>query len=177
MLLDGITRPGRNPLSNPREHSPLVLQHRIICEVKDRKSGKSKSRVIHEGNVLATYGLNRLSEMLISDAGGASDWVSAGAIGTSTTAENSTHVGLFNSTAIVHLSQASMAGSDKGNYTAEWQMTFDDASAYEVHEVGLFATNNATENMIARSELGTDSVNKGTGDTVYISYQIIASTV
>ena len=69
-----------------------------------------------------------------------------------------------------------MAVSDKGDLTCEYQMTFADGSAYEIHEVGLFGTNNMAASMIARSMLGTDSVDKGAADTVEISYQIIAST-
>lgn len=180
MNLDGITRPNKQQvkLENPRNHSPLVLQNRVVGELRDKKTGKCKSRMIHEGNICCTYGLNRLSEMLISDADGLSNWISGAAIGSDTTAENSTQGSMsFPVHAFVHLSQASMEGSDKGDFTSEWRMTFDDSSAYEVHEIGLFCTNAATGFMAARSVLGANSFDKGTGDTLYMSYQIIASIV
>ena len=174
--LTGITRPGTTPLTNPGEHSPLLLQNRIQAEVV-APDGSVRQRIDHRGNILATHGLNRLIEMLASDTNGASAWCSAMAIGTSTTAAASTQDALVASTQIIHLSQASMVASDAGARTLQYNGTFaSNGNACQVHEVGLFATNNATQNMIARSVLGTDSINRGTADEIRISYQIIAGT-
>ena len=129
--LSGITRRGATPLKNPGKHSPLLLQNRIQAEVVG-PDGVVKHRIDHRGNILATYGLNRLIEMLASDAGARS---------------------------------------------LQYNATFaSNGNACSVNEVGLFATNNATQNMIARSVLGTDSINRGTADEIRISYQIIAGT-
>ena len=174
--LSGITRRGATPLKNPGKHSPLLLQNRIQAEVVG-PDGVVKHRIDHRGNILATYGLNRLIEMLASDTNGASRWCSAMGIGTSTTAAASTQDSLVASTQIVHLSQASMVASDAGARTLQYNATFaSNGNACSVNEVGLFATNNATQNMIARSVLGTDSINRGTADEIRISYQIIAGT-
>lgn len=174
--LIGITRPGTTPLRNPGSHAPLLLQNRIQAEVVG-PDGAVKHRMDHQGNILATHGLNRLIEMLASDTNGASGWCSAMAIGTSTTAAASTQDALVASTQIVHLSQASMVASDAGARTLQYNATFaSNGNAAAINEVGLFATNNATQNMIARSVLGTDSINRGTADEIRISYQIIAGT-
>lgn len=136
-----------------------------------------KAHVDHRGNIMATYGLNRLIEMLASDSDGASNWVSAMAIGTSTTAAASTQDSLVASTQIVHLSQASMAASDAGARSLQYNATFaSNGNACSINEVGLFATNAATANMVARSVLGTDSINRGASDEIRISYQVIAGT-
>ena len=67
-----------------------------------------------------------------------------------------------------------MSISDAGARTVEYQGTFDDAGSYTIKEVGLFGNAAATSNMIAHSTLAaTDQVNKGTADTVNISYQLI----
>jgi hypothetical protein len=177
-LLKGITRIGRpSPICNPNEHTPLYFQNRVIAEAWEEGADAPKQRIDHTGNILVTHGLNRMIEMLASDAGGASDWVSAGAIGTDTTAVGYSDTSLGNSTQIVHLSQASMVGSDAGARTLQYNMTFaSDGNASAIHEVGQFATNNATANMVARSVLGTDSINRGTADELRVSYQIIAGS-
>lgn len=174
MSLKGITRPtGRTPVTNPGQHSPLALQNRVLMDVVG-PDGVVKQHVEHDGNLMVTHGLVRLGEMLVSDSDGASAWVSAGAIGTDTTAVGFSNDSLGNSTQIVHLSQASMVGSDAGNMTSEWQMTFaSDGQASQIHEIGLFATNNATEKMIARSVLGVNSVNRGSADEIRATYQVI----
>lgn len=185
-FLDGITHrhpAGMAGFSNPtaptapHEHSWLPFkQHRVILEVIG-PDGKLKARRDHQGNIMCTWGLDRLVSMLASDTDGASKWASAGAIGTSTTAANSTQDSLGNSTQIVHLSQASMAAARLGARTLEFRMTFaSNGQAAVINEVGVFATNNATEKMIARSVLGTDSVNRGTADEIRASYQCIAGT-
>jgi hypothetical protein len=178
-ILVGITRPGRTfqPPANPAPHAPLPLQNRVIAEVWGPEG--LKQRIDHTGNMMVTYGLNRLIEMLASDSDGASDWVSAGAIGTGTTAVGYSDNSMIASTGIVHMSEASMVASDAGARTLQYNMTFasnNPAGAAEINEVGIFATNNATEAMVGRSVLGTDSINKGASDSLYISYQVIAQS-
>lgn len=175
-ILNGITRPGRTPVMNPHPHSPMTLQNRVLIDVVG-PDGVVKQHVEHNGNLMVTYGLNRLIEMLASDTDGASAWVSAGAIGTSTTAVGYSDNALGASTQIVHLSQASMAASDAGAQTLQYNMTFaSDGNASQIHEIGLFATNAATAAGVARSVLGTDSVNRGTADEIRASYQIVAKS-
>ncbi len=174
--LTGLTRPGLGTCKNPDGHSVLNFQNRVIMDVVG-PDGEFKQHVDHTGNILVTHGLNRLVEMLASDAGGASDWVSAAAIGTGATAVGYSDDSLGNSTQIVHLSQASMAASDAGSQTLQYNLTFaSDGNASAIHEIGLFCTNNATQNMAARSVLGTDSVNRGTADEIRASYQVIAKS-
>lgn len=177
-VLDGITRGrlGSTPLNNPANHSPLKVQNRILGEVwgPQHPGGEPvlKQRFEKTGNIMATYGLNRLVEMMVSDAGGASAFANYMAIGTHSLAESSTHNRLSAST-----QQVTVSRSDKGNLTAEYQATFaSDGNASEIHEVGLFQTSQATASMIARSVLGTDSINRGTADELRISYQVIAGT-
>jgi hypothetical protein len=175
-LLDCVT-PGRRHLTsrNPQPHLPLAFQNRVKGKLIG-PDGEVKQEFVHEGNVMATYGLNNLMER-IATGGEASDIVHMGAVGTQTTAEASDNTGLYAGTNSAFLSAASMNGSDLGNFTVEYQMTFDDASDYEIHEVGLLGTNDMSDSLIARTMVGTDSVNKQTADTVLISYQIVASTV
>jgi hypothetical protein len=176
--LNGIIDGGGllGPLRNPGEHLTLSFHNRVQADVIG-PDGSLKQHIDHRDNVLCTHGLNRLIEMLASDAGGASAWVSAAAIGTDTTAANSTQDSLGNSTQIVHLSQASMAGSDAGSLTLQYNCTFaSDGNAAAIHEAGLFATNAATANAVARSVLGTDSINRGSADEIRITYQVVAAT-
>ena len=176
--LDGILGGSHEivAFANPDEHLALKFSNQFIADVIG-PDGELKQHVDHHGNVLCTHGLNRLIEMLASDSDGASDWVSAAAIGTSTTAANSTQDALVNSTQIVHLSQASMAASDGGNLTLQYNLTFaSDGNAAAIHEAGLFATNAATANAVARSVLGTDSINRGASDEIRVTYKVIAGT-
>ena len=175
--LTGMTKPGQAPaLTNPGEHSSLRFQNRVMADVVG-PDGQVRQRIDHHGNILCTHGLNRLIEMLASDSGGASDIVSAAAIGTDTTAANSTNDALGNSTQIVHLSQASMVASDAGSLTLQYNMTFaSDGNAAAIHEIGIFCTNAATAKAMARSVLGTDSINRGSADEIRATYQIIAGT-
>lgn len=184
MNLTGITRRpfgANSPIQNPGPHWPAKLQNRVIIE-KISPDG-AVARVVREGNVMATYGLDSLCSLLATGTQAFSDqttkgWVQCMAIGTHTTAAASTRSALGASTATVLLSEASMAVSDLGARTLEYRGTFDDANAYEINEVGLFGTQNAAGgSMVAHSVLAaTDSVNKGTGDTVNVSYQIIFTT-
>lgn len=163
---------------NPSPHSPVNWQNEIRMQVVSPE-GVVKQDVLHQGNIMLTFGLNRLVE-LIATGGEASNWVSAMAIGTSNTAAASTQNALVASTGIVHLSQASMVASDAGNLTLAYNATFasnNPAGAAQINEVGLFATNAATASGVARSVLGTDSVNKGANDSILITYRLIASTV
>ena len=179
-LLEGVTRrrtSGRSAVSNPAGHSPAAFQNRITLEVRG-PDNRLKDRKVIEGNLMMTQGLTTLAK-LIATGGEASGWISAGAIGTDTTAANSTQSQLGASTAIVHRSQASCAGSDLGNMTARIAMTFasnNPAGAAAINEVGLFGTNAATNKMVARTVLGTASVNKGASDSINISYDIVAKT-
>ena len=179
-LLEGVTRrrtSGRSAVSNPAGHSPASLQNRLTLEVRG-PNNELKQRKVIEGNLMMTQGLTTLAK-LIATGGEASGWISAGAIGTDTTAANSTQSQLGASTAIVHRSQASMAGSDLGNMTARLAMTFasnNPAGAAQINEVGLFGTNAATNKMVARTVLGTASVNKGASDSINISYDIVCKT-
>ena len=175
-FLGGITSQGGARMANPSPHSPALFQNQILMEVIG-PDGKVKQRIDHHGNVLLTYGLNRLGEMIASDTGGASGWVSAAAIGTDTTAASSTNNALGNSTQIVHLSQASMVASDGGSRTLQYNMTFaSDGNASEIHEIGLFATNGATSAGVARAVFGTDSVNRGSADEIRATYKIVLGT-
>lgn len=177
--LRGITRAGHSPLRNPGEHAPLFMRNRLILERRSR-DGRLFQRVVKEDNILTTYGLNNLIELLVSGTqafSASNGWIRAVAIGTDTTAAVSTDTGLGNSTASHHISAASMVGSDAGNRSLQYNFTFDDNSAYTVNEVGLFGTNNATSRCIARNVLAaSDQIVKGTGDVINGSYQIIAAT-
>lgn len=177
-ILDGITRGGigHSPLRNPAQHSPSGYQNRIRAEVwgpdKEGDEPRLKARVDHCGNIMATYGLNRLTEMMVSDAGGASAFCNDMAIGTHTRAENSTDNDLGASTQLVTVSR-----SDAGNRTAAYHATFaSDGNASQIHEVGLFQTNQATASMIARTMLGTDSINRGASDEIRVTYNLVAVT-
>lgn len=180
LSLEGVTRfrkSARGPVSNPGQHSPLALHNKAIIEVRGPK-GELKDRQVIEGNLMCTQGLTTLAK-LIATGGEASGWISAGAIGTDTTAANSTQSTLGASTAIVHRSQASMVGSDLGNMSAQFNMTFasnNPAGTAAINEVGLFGTNAATNKCVGRIVLGSSSVNKGASDTINLSYIIVAKT-
>ena len=176
-ILSGIVRkPQFGGGRNPDPHSPLGMQNRIIMEVVG-PDGKVKKRVDHSGNILLQYGLNRLSEMLVSDTDGASLWMQYIGVGNDTTAANSTHSGIGSTFGTGTAGGATVNKSDKGSYTTEFQATFSDtANARTIEEVALCQTNTYNASGGGRSVLGTDSVGKGTGDTVNITYQFIAGT-
>lgn len=168
---------GAPPLKNPGGHSPAAMQNRLQLEVVG-PDGEVRARREHIGNVVATFGLNRLCE-LIATGGEASNLVAAARIGTSTVAESSTHNSLIASTGSVAISGASMDASDQGDRTLRYVMTFasnNPAGAAEIHEVGLFCNSTANSELLARSELGTDSVNKGASDEIRISYDCLWTT-
>jgi hypothetical protein len=178
--LNGITR---NPqaafsrgVSAPVPHSPVLVQDEILFQVVGRNDGVVKQQGIIEGNLLVTYGMDALCN-LIASGGEASDWVHAHAIGTDSTAAATDDTGLGSSKAFVYLSQASMNVSDLGARTTEYQMTYDDALAYQIHEIGLFGSNVATASMIARGILtGTNSIDKGTDDIIHMSHRLVFGT-
>lgn len=173
--LAGVTRDGHTPLTNPGDHSVMAAQDRVIIDLIG-PDGEVKQHIDHQGNLLATYGINNLVER-IATGGEASDWISAAAIGTDTTAANSTDDALGNSTQIVHLSAASMVLSDGGDMTLEVHMTYaSDGNAAEIHEHGIFGTNAATAKMVARAVLGTDSINRGASDEIRVTHEIIFAT-
>lgn len=185
--LDGLTRRAQfqGGLMNPRQHSPSGVQNRIRLEVwSPRKPGedgaslmKRRSVIEKIGNMLATNGLDRLAELIATGGEASTQWVNAMAIGTHTTAESSTATALGASTQRIHLSQASMNVSDVGSRTVRWVGTFaSDGNASEIHEIGLEFTTTAAQTLIARSELGTDSVNRGASDEIRVSYDSVFTT-
>jgi hypothetical protein len=181
--LNGITRrPGSAPFSNPRQqHSNFGIRNKITAEVwgPETPGGPKvrKARVERVGNVACTYGLDQMAQLFSSDTNGASKICSAMALGTDTTAANSTQVQLAGSTQIIYLSQASMVASYPGARTLQYNGTFaSNGNACTVNEVGLFGTTNATTRMLARSVLGASSINRGTADEIRVSYQLIFGT-
>ena len=131
-----------------------------------------KKHVVHDGNMIVSYGCNRLGEMLVSDTDGASAWANYIGVGTGTGAVNFAEASLNAGTAVVTANK-----SDKGDRTVEYQATFEDGSAYEIHEIGLCETNQFTGGVCARLVLsGTQSVNKGSADTVNFTYQVLLAS-
>lgn len=185
-FLDGITRtrsPKMDRPTNPNPHSGAGWKNRVTLEHwtpgKEGQAPQMAQRVV-ESNIMCTVGMDALVNLLSTSAlafTATNGFVQAGAIGTGSSGPASTDTALANSTASVHVSAASMNISDKGARTLEYQMTFDDALAYTVKEVGLFASNGVTGSCVARSTLAaTDQVIKGTADTINISHQIIFTT-
>ena len=178
LFLDGITRPGYSDPINPGEHVPCPMRNRVIVE-RHTPNGEVH-RVIRDGNIMTTYGLNNLAELVASGTqaySASNGWVRVMAVGTGDAAAASTDVTLANSTASLHISAASMVASDAGNRTLQFNATFDDGNAYTIKEVGLFGTNDASGSAVARTVLAaSDQVVKGTGDTVNVSYQVIFTT-
>lgn len=177
-FLDGITRQGKCEARNPGDHMPLPFRNRVIME-RHSPDG-SKARVVRDGNIMTTLGLDNLVNYLSTSAlafTATNGWIRVMAVGTDSTAAASTQTALVASTASVHISAASMAVSDAGARTLQYNATFDDSNAYTIKEVGLFGTDTAAGTMVARTALAaTDQVVKGTGDTVNVSYQIIFTT-
>jgi hypothetical protein len=161
-------------------HCNLRVRNRVIAEVygpKGRKKNAFKGRYVQDGNIMLTYGLDKLASMLATDSNGASNWCLSGSIGSSTTAAASSQDGLSASTQIVYASQASMVFSRFGAMTWQAAMTFaSNGQASQINEVGLSATNAATVSGVARTVLGTNSINRGTADEIRVSYQIVLST-
>lgn len=187
MSLSGITRQGSSELRNPGSHSPVPMQNRVRVEVWGPKNKKKPELVCkavreHVGNIMATFGLNRLCEIVATSVAYDSNtlnWVSAMRIGTHTQAEASGDDTLGASTASINITEASMQASDQGNRTLRYLGTFasnNPAGAAVINEVGLFCNSTAHSGMAARSTLGTDSVNKGASDEIRVSYDIVFTT-
>lgn len=177
-ILMGVTRYGTKfaDIVNPGEHSPIIANDRIILEKVSSDGGSEK--VVQEGNVACTIGLNHLCELLASSTKtftATDGWVQAMCIGTDSTAAASTQTSLLAFTASHHISN--LTRSDAGNRTLEYQATFADTdNSYTIAEVGLMASL-GNGSAIARSDLAaTNQINKGLNDTVNISYQLVFST-
>ena len=174
-LLDGITRnPQMVPIVNPGEHSEVTMQNEVIIdhigpdgEVKDHRHLK--------GNLMTTWGLNELVEMIAVGTGAASNWIHMAAIGTDNTAPSGNHVGLQGSitdTSFVSLSEASMVRSDGGNRTLQYDMTFDEADVADtISEIGLFCSNSQSASMAGRRTFA--DINKQSDDVINATYKVI----
>lgn len=187
MSLSGITRPGSAPLKNPQNHSPVPVQNRVRMEVwgpEDENKPELVRKAVceHVGNIMATFGLNRLCEIVATATdyhSNTQNWISAMRIGTHTQAEASGDDTLGASTASVNITEASMAASDAGDRTLRYVATFasnNPSGAAQINEVGLFCNSTAHSQMAARSILGTDSVNKGASDEIRVSYDVVFTT-
>ena len=179
-LLRGLTRShGRYapaPFQNPPIHSPIGLQDHLTIE-QYGPSGELKKRAEVYGNVVATYGLNRLCE-LCATGGDASDHVAAARIGTDNTAASSNDSRLLASTQSIALSGASMDASDQGNRTLRYVMTFaSDGNASQIREIAIYASSNVTTGIWARRDLtGAESVNRGASDEIRVSWDFVFTT-
>lgn len=178
-LLEGITRPGYLgvPPVNPDKHAPFGAQNRLRIAVVSPE-GKVRTVVDHVDNIMCTFGLNQLCQ-LVATGGQASSWVSACLIGTDTTAAASTQDALVASTARVVVGAGSMSMSNLGARTCRFLMTFasnNPAGAAAINEVGLFCNSTGNNQAAARSMLGTASVQKGASDSIQISYDVVFTT-
>lgn len=179
-VLDGLTRRGHSPCSNPggaAPHSPVCIQNKIHFDVVGpNESGDivTKQRVRNVENIMATYGLASAGKMLSTSTKSGSQWAQTMAIGTGTTVASSTHSGLINSTQLC----GTFSRSDQGNMTMRFLGSFDSTGgAMSVQEIGIFASNVGNDSMICRSVLtGTQSVNRGASDVIQVSYDVILTT-
>ena len=120
-----------------------------------------------------TYGLDRAAKLLSTSAGAGSTFVNAMAIGTDNTAAASTQASLIASTQ----SAGTFDRSDQGSMTARYLGTFaSTGGTMAIHEVGIFQTNTFTGSMIARSVLGTASINRGASDQINVTYDVVFKT-
>jgi hypothetical protein len=183
MSLAGITRPPkvrteyRDPGSSPVPHSGHVVRNLIHLDVVGPDANGNivtKQQVRDVNNIMATFGLVRSAKFLSTGTDSASLYASTMAIGTDSTAAASTHTGLIASTQLC----GTFSKSDVGNMTARYLATFaSDGNSGSIREVGIFATNNATQSMICRSALtGTQSVNRGASDQINVTYDIVHTT-
>ena len=174
-VLTGITRGrSKSPPKTPDKHSPLVFQNSVEVECWGPEG--LKQRVEDTGNILNTFGLNRLIEQLTLGTGAFSDagWVDRAVIGTDNTTRASGDDSMGASTASKAFSDASMVASDSGALTMAYQITFDAAGAYDAQEVALFGSNADTASMVAHKTFAL--VSKAANDTVRVTYKIIAGT-
>ncbi len=186
-ILDGITRPGRQPAPprNPAQHAPLAMHNRVHLQLvgPDEVTGQlvTKQDVVACGNIMATWGLSKLASLLGGGAMNCSDWIGGMAIGTnSATAEASGNSGLYNSTAIRDLTDASDV-IEAGAMTLRCVCTFassEPAGAAEIREIGLMGSSAVgNNNLVARKVLtGAQSVNKGASDSIQVSYDVVLTT-
>lgn len=181
LFLRGITRPGAlfSLPRNPVDHSPFKIQNRVRLAVgKHGEPPRYTTPWVY--NIANTFGLASLASMVGSGAAvTASNLVSTMRIGTDTTAATSTDAGLGASTAQVNITAASLTKTNLGNRTVEYQATFasnNPAGTYVANEVGLFCNSTGNNQLMARSVLGTASVNKGASDTINCSYDLIFIT-
>lgn len=180
-LLAGITKAGSFEPKNPKPHSPLGIQNRIRMQVvgpDETGNIVTKHDKTVEGNIMCTYGLNRLCE-LVATGGDASNWFGGMRIGTGNTAAASTDNALVASTGSVALTDAT-AVIDQGNQTVRSLATFasdNPAGAAQIREIGIFVSSGVTTGAIARRDLtGAESVNKGASDSINVSYDIVFTT-
>lgn len=176
--LDGLTRRPRSapPPVNP-EHSPLTATNRLRLQVVSPE-GEIKQEV-EAHNIMCTSGLNILGQYLVT-GGQASNWVSAGRIGSDTTAAASTQDTLLGNLAMVAMSDtAHMGVSNLGPRTVRYLMTFasnNPAGSQSINEVGLFCNSTSASQMAARAMLGNSSVGKGASDSIQVSYDVVLTT-
>lgn len=178
-VLDGITRPGGSPFSNPAPHASPGFTNRVRLAVQG-PDGEIKCQTPWVENIMNTFGLASLASMVGSGAGvNASTLVSSMRIGTGTTAATSVDTSLVASTAVVHITAASLTKTNLGNRTVEYQATFasnNPAGAAQINEVDMCCNSTADSQLAARTVLGTNSVNKGASDQILVSYDTIYTT-
>jgi len=181
-ILLGLTRKTLNPKPprNPGDTSPVAGRNRVIADLRG-SDGKVKQHIDHWGNILVTNGLSRLAALVATGGEFSDQWVNAMQLGVGAGSEVSTQTELFSSTALVHLSQASFNISDEGPRTTRWLATFSGSEsqplgAAVIREVGIFYTTTFSTTMIARSELGTDSINQGASDVIEMTYDCVFTT-
>ncbi len=178
-VLKGITRPGRNDFTNPAPHATPGMTNRVKLAVQG-PDGKIKEETPWMENIMCTFGLASLASMVGSGAGvNASTLVSSMRIGTGTTAATSNDTSLVASTAVVHITAASLTKTNLGNRTVEFQATFasnNPAGAAQINEVAMYCNSTAESQAAARSVLGTASVNKGASDQILVSYDVVFTT-
>lgn len=177
--LNGIIRRGHTPFKNPDPHSPINVGNRVRLRVVG-PDGQIKAETPWVSNILTTFGLASLASMVGSSAGvNASTLVSAMRIGTGTTAAASTDTSLVASTGAVYITDASLTKTNLAARTVEYQATFasnNPAGAAQINEVALYANSTGDTQVVARTVLGTASVNKGASDTMNASYQLRFTT-
>jgi len=172
--LNGITRSPRGMArgsDNPAPHCALPWMDRVEWDVIGQ-NGEKKAHGVHEGNLVVTYGLARLAAILATDAGGGSAFANYAVIGTDSTAVGASDAALGASTQAHGTFSRAVSGVSV-NYTATFA---SNSQASAIKEIGLYQTNTYTGSMIARSVLGTDSINRGTGDTIQVTYTLVCKT-
>lgn len=176
-FLEGITRPGGRPTSNPR-HSPLSMHNRLQLEVVG-PDGEVKQRIDHVHNVMATYGLSRLVALLAGGSMDCSSWIGGMRIGTDNTVAASTDSRLLASTGSVDLTNSGDV-IEAGARTLRCVATFasdNPAGAAQIREIGIYASSDVSTGIVNRMDLtGANSVNKGASDSINVSLDIVFTT-